>query len=145
MTPPSSIERVPSSLGLPFSAAVRVGEIWELSGQIGLVAGTTELEPGGVGPETKVIMHNISELLDRIGSCMANIISVGVFLTDIDNFAAMNEVYQTFFDAEGYPARSAVGVTGLAFGAHVEIECRALALPASAEITTTHETKRPDD
>jgi 2-iminobutanoate/2-iminopropanoate deaminase len=120
------IERIPSSLGYPFSTAVRFGGVWELSGQVGLDA-TGTLVPGGVGPETQQAMANIEAVLAQVGSTMAHIIRVGVFLTDMAEFAAMNDVYATFFTSSSYPARSAVAVAALALGAHVEIECTAVA------------------
>lgn len=122
-----NIQRVPSSLGYPFSTAVRVGDVWELSGQVGLAPDTGVLVPGGVGPETEQTLNNIKAVLEQVGSSMTDVIKVGVFLTDIATFSEMNAVYATFFDKADYPARSAVGVSGLALGAHVEIECTALA------------------
>jgi len=119
------IERVPTTLGFPFSTAVRVGEIWELSGQVGLRDGETKVVPGGVAAETKQALENIKEVLEQVGTSMDRVIKVSVFLTDIANFAEMNEVYATFFGAESYPARSAVAVAGLALDAQVEIECSA--------------------
>lgn len=121
------ITRVSSSMGYPFSTAVRVGDVWELSGQIGLDPKTNKLAPGGVGDETRQTLENIKAVLEEIGSSMSSIIKVGVFLKDINDFDEMNKVYGTFFDADDYPARSAVAVAGLALGAHVEIECSAVA------------------
>ena len=121
-----TIERIPSTLGYPFSTAVRFGDVWELSGQVGLDA-TGTLVPGGVGPETQQAMANIEAVLARVGTSMRHLIRVGVFLTDMADFEAMNEVYSTFFSGDDYPARSAVAVAALALGAHVEIECTAVA------------------
>jgi len=121
-----TIERIPSTLGYPFSTAVRFGDVWELSGQVGLDAAGT-LVPGGVGPETQQAMANIEAVLARVGTSMGRVIRVGVFLTDMADFEAMNQVYSTFFDGDDYPARSAVAVAALALGAHVEIECTAAA------------------
>jgi len=120
------IERMPSSMGYPFSTAVRVGDIWQLSGQIGLDPKTNKLAPGGVGPQTTQTLKNIRQVLEQAGSSMKNIIKVGVFLKDIAEFDVMNEAYGKFFDANDYPARSAVAVAGLALDARVEIECSAL-------------------
>lgn len=127
MTKHSKITRMPSSMGFPFSTAVRVGDVWELSGQIGLDPKTNKLVPGGVGAETRQTLENIKAVLEQAGSSMSSIIKVGVFLKNIKDFDEMNKVYGTFFDAGDYPARSAVAVAGLALGAHVEIECSALA------------------
>jgi 2-iminobutanoate/2-iminopropanoate deaminase len=127
MTIAPLIERLPSSLGFPFSTAVRVGNIWHLSGQIGLVSGATTVVPGGVGPETEQTLVNIKAVLEEVGSSMADVIKVDVFLKDIATFDEMNAVYATFFEPGSYPARSAVGASGLALGANVEIGCSALA------------------
>ena len=126
MSDDDGIVRIPGSLGLPFSTAVRLGNVWELSGQIGLDA-AGKLVEGGVGPETRRALENIGSVLDGVGCSMSDVIKVGVFLLDIDDFDEMNEVYATFFDASDYPARSAVGASGLALGARVEIECSAAA------------------
>ena len=126
MTDKSKIERMPSSMGYPFSTAVRVGDTWQLSGLIGLDPKTNKLAAGGVGPETKQTLENIRQVLEQAGSSMQNIIKVGVFLKDIDDFEIMNEAYAKFFDASDYPARSAVAVAGLALKARVEIECSAI-------------------
>lgn len=121
------IERVPSTLGYPFSTAVRLGDTWELSGQVGLVDGATKVVSGGVAAETKQALENIKAVLEQVGSSMDRVIKVSVFLADIADFAKMNEVYATFFGADSYPARSAVAVAGLALDAQVEIECSAAA------------------
>ena len=115
-----------SSMGYPFSTAVRVGDIWELSGQIGMDPKTNKLATGGVGPETRQALENIKQVLKQAGSSMQSIIKVGVFLKDIADFDEMNEAYGKFFDSGDYPARSAVAVAGLALNAKVEIECSAL-------------------
>jgi len=119
------IVRIPSSLGLPFSTAVRVGDVWELSGQIGLDP-KGKLVSGGVAPETRQTLENIKATLEQAGSSLRSVIKVSVFLKDIEDFDEMNKVYASFFDADDYPARSAVAVAGLALGAHVEIECSAV-------------------
>lgn len=126
MSQPPKIVRIPGTMGYPFSTAVRVGDIWELSGQIGLDPKTNKLAPGGVGPETTQALENIKAVLEEAGSSMQSIIKVGVFLKDIDDFDTMNEAYGKFFDSRDYPARSAVAVAGLALKAHVEIECSAV-------------------
>ncbi len=125
------IERIPSTLGYPFSTAVHFGGVWELAGQVGLDASGT-LVPGGVGPETRQAMANIEQVLAQVGSSMADVIRVGIFLTDMADFAAMNAAYAPFFGSAGYPARSAVAVAALALGAHVEIECTAAGRPRTA-------------
>lgn len=113
------------ALGLPFSEAVRVGNILFLSGQVGDVPGTLELVEGGVGPETRQTMENIRAALERHGSSLDRVVKCTVFMADISEWAAMNEVYASFFPGPK-PARSAAGANGLALGARVEIECIAL-------------------
>jgi len=118
--------RLPGSLeGLPFSSAVRVGDIIYLSGQIGVLPGTTELAEGGIGPETRQTMENIRQVLEYAGSALDRVIKCTVFLADIADYPAMNEVYRSFFPGHP-PARSALAASGLALGAKVEIECIAL-------------------
>ena len=121
--------RLPGALeGLPFSTAVRVGNVLYLSGQIGTKPGTTELVAGGIGPETRQTMENIKAVLEYAGSSLQRVFKCTVFLRDIGDFGAMNEVYRTFFPADP-PPRSTVAGSGLALGARVEIECLAIAGP----------------
>ncbi len=119
--------QLPGSLeGLPFSSAVRVGDLLYLSGQIGALPGTRELPPGGVGPETRQTLENIKRVLEHAGSSLERVVKCTVFLADIADYAAMNEVYGSYFPDDP-PARSTVAGSGLALGARVEIECMALA------------------
>lgn len=111
----------------PFSDAVRADDLLFLSGKIGLVPGTRELDPGGIEGETRRVMDAIKASVERYGSNMDNVVKCTVFLADIAEWAAMNSVYVTYFP-DNRPARSAMGVSGLALGARVEIECIA-ALP----------------
>lgn len=109
---------------LPFSKAVKVGNMLYLSGELGAKPGTLKLVPGGIGPETRQTMENIQATLHANGSDMSKVVKCLVMLADINEWSAMNEVYRTFFNAP-YPARSALGSSGLALGARVEIECMA--------------------
>jgi reactive intermediate/imine deaminase len=115
-----------TSLGLPFSTAVRVGNMIYLSGQIGTPPGSRQVVPGGVGPETRQTLENIKRVLEHAGSSMDRVVKCTVFLQDIADYGAMNEVYATFFPKDP-PARSTVAGSGLALGARVEIECMAVA------------------
>ena len=110
--------------GLPFSAAVRVGKMLYLSGQIGLDA-TGKLAPGGIAVETRQAMENIKATLEQYGSSLDHVVKVTVMLADMNEWAEMNEVYVTYFTRH-LPARSALGANGLALGARVEIECLAV-------------------
>jgi len=108
-------------LGLPFSSAVRVDNTLYLSGNIGNLPGSNELAPGGIQAETRQTMENIKTVLEQFGSSMNQVVKCTVFLADIGEWAAMNEVYRTYF--RNAPARSALGSSGLALNARVEIEC----------------------
>jgi reactive intermediate/imine deaminase len=119
--------RMPGSLeGLPFSSAVRVDDVLFLSGQIGARPGTRELVSGGIEAETRQTLENIRAVLEYAGSSLDRVVKCTVFLADMTHYAAMNEVYASFFPADP-PARSTLGANGLALGAAVEIECIALA------------------
>jgi 2-iminobutanoate/2-iminopropanoate deaminase len=109
---------------LPFSAAVRVDNMLYLSGAIGVKPGTLELADGGIQGQTRQALENISQRLRDFGSSMDKVVKCTVFLADVSEWAAMNEVYTTFFPNK--PARSALGTSGLALGARVEIECTAV-------------------
>jgi 2-iminobutanoate/2-iminopropanoate deaminase len=129
MTASKDIEYLTStettSLNLPFSEAVRVGNILYLSGVIGNLPGKKELVPGGIKAETKQTMENIKRFLERYNSSLSQVVKCQVMLADIKEWSAMNEVYVTYFDKNKLPARSGMGINGLALGARVEIECMA--------------------
>jgi reactive intermediate/imine deaminase len=120
------------SIRLPFSDAVRVGDLLFLSGKLGNLPGTSKLASGGIQGETRQTMENIKASLERHGSSLSRVVKCTVFLADMAEWAAMNEVYVQYFP-EDPPARSAVGVSGLALGARTEIECIAVLDPPAAE------------
>lgn len=109
---------------LPFSDAVRVGHMLYLSGKIGNIPGSRQLAEGGIAGETRQALENIKASLEKHGSSLGEVVKCTVFLADIKEWAAMNEVYMTYFPADP-PARSALGVSGLALDSRVEIECLA--------------------
>ena len=111
--------------GLPFSEAVRAGDTLYLSGQVGIKPGTMKLVAGGIREESRQALENIRATLTTHGYAMGDVVKCTVMLADIAEWAAFNEVYQTFFTAP-YPARSALGANGLALGARVEVECIAV-------------------
>lgn len=115
---------VSPDMQLPFSEAVRVGHMLYLSGQLGYDRETSSLVEGGIAAETKKTMENIKATLEKHGSSMAEVVKCTVFLADINEWAAMNKVYITYFPSNP-PARSALGSSGLALGARTEIECMA--------------------
>lgn len=125
--PALELERVamPGNLRLPFSAAVRVGPMVYLSGQLGTDS-TGHLVPGGIGPETAQALANIRSLLAAQGTGMDRVVKCTAMLADMAEWPAMNAEYARHFPA-GFPARSAFGTSGLALGARVELECTALA------------------
>jgi 2-iminobutanoate/2-iminopropanoate deaminase len=110
-------------LSLPFSEAVRKGDMLYLSGQLGTDS-TGHLVPGGIQAETRQALTNIADVLGRHGSSMEQVVKCTVMLADIKDWPAMNEVYVTFFRGHR-PARSAFATNGLALGARLEIECMA--------------------
>jgi len=112
--------------GLPFSAAVRVGNMLYLSGQLGNKPGTKELVEGGITAETRQTMENIKMTVEKYGSDMDHVVKCTVFLADISEWAAFNEVYVSFFKPDKMPARSAFGASALALGARTEVECIAV-------------------
>ena len=114
------------ALGLPFSEAVRAGNILYLSGQIGVKPGTMELVPGGMEAEARQTMENIGEVLAHYGADFSNIAKCTVMLADMGEWADFNKVYVTYFGNGPFPARSAFGASGLALGGKLEVECMAV-------------------
>jgi 2-iminobutanoate/2-iminopropanoate deaminase len=109
----------------PYSEAVIYDDFIFLAGQLGIDPDTRELPEGGIQPETRQALENMKAALERAGGSMDSVLKCTVFLADIADWAAMNEVYVTFFPNK--PARSAVGNISLALNARVEIECLAAA------------------
>lgn len=114
--------------GLPFSEAVRIGDLFYLSGQMGIVPGTTRLVPGGIREEARQTLMNMRITLEAHGLSLRHVAKCTIFLADISEWQAFNEVYKDFFQAP-YPARSALGANGLALGGRVEVECVAVFSP----------------
>ncbi len=109
----------------PFSEAVRVGRWLLLSGQLGRNPETGRLVEGGIEAETKQTLENIKRTLEKYGSSLDRVVKCTVMLADMAEWERMNKVYVNYFP-KNRPARSAFGVSGLAGGARVEIECWAL-------------------
>ncbi|GAB7530883.1 hypothetical protein PS3A_32940 [Pseudomonas sp. 3A(2025)] len=106
----------------PFSSAAKVGNLLFMSGQLGIVPGQNNLVPGGIEAETRQVMDNVKRGTEASGFKMNNIIKCTVFLADMSEWSAFNDVYRTYF-SKPFPARSAVAVKGLALEARVEVEC----------------------
>ena len=119
-----------ATLKLPFSEAVRAGGFLILAGQLGNRPGTRELAPGGIGPESRQVMENIRSVLGRHGATLDDVVKCTVFLADMAEWPAFNDVYATYFPSGRFPERSALGANGLALGARVEVEC--IAYPSGA-------------
>ena len=109
----------------PFSPAVRVGNLLFLAGQIGTDA-SGKLVAGGIQAEARQALNNIKDVLEKTGSSMDRVAKCTVFMADMKEWPAMNEIYASYF-RHGLPARSAFGSTGLALNARMEIECVAVA------------------
>ena len=107
--------------GFPFSSAVEADGWIYLAGELGTTP-EAGLVPGGIEPETRQTMDNIQATLAANNLSWDNVVKCTVFLADIAEWPAFNEVYKTYFTGN-YPARSALGANGLALGARVEIEC----------------------
>lgn len=118
-------EFIPAGPNAPFSQAVRVGRTIYLSGMLGMTD-DGQLASGGIEAETRQSLENIRAALQPLGATMDDVVKCTVFLADMAEWAAMNQVYVTFFP-KNKPARSAVAVSGLARNARVEIECMAVA------------------
>jgi reactive intermediate/imine deaminase len=123
---------MPSTGGapLPFSESVRLGDTLFISGQIGNLPGTLTLAPGGISSEARQALDNIKAIIERRGGSMDRVIKCTVFLADIKDWPAFNDVYREYFKTNP-PARSALAASGLAFNARAEVECIAF-LPGSA-------------
>lgn len=124
--PDPQIEFYPavSTRRVPFSVAVRVGNMLYLAGQIGTDA-AGNVVPGGIAAETRQTLDNIRATLEQHGSTLERVVKVTVMLADMAEWGEMNQAYVPYF-GQHLPARSAFGTTGLALGARVEIECIAV-------------------
>ena len=109
-------------MDLPFSDAVRVGNMLYISGQVGIIPGKSGLVPGGISAETKQAIENMRNILEDNGSSLSQVVKVTVMLADIKEWSEFNNVYVTYFP-QNRPARSAFGANGLAISARIEIEC----------------------
>lgn len=107
---------------LPFSDAVRVGDVLYLSGALGNLPGKMELVKGGIEAETRQMMENIARTLNANGLSFDDVFKCLVMMKDMNEWSTFNAVYVTYFKPERLPARSAFGAAGLALGARVEME-----------------------
>ena len=105
----------------PYNQAVRLGDLLFCSGQIPIDPATGNLVSGNIKAQAERVLENIKAILDDQGLTFANVVKSTVFLTNLADFADMNEVYAKYFTAD-FPARSTIQVAGLPKGANVEIE-----------------------
>jgi 2-iminobutanoate/2-iminopropanoate deaminase len=117
-------DAAPKALG-PYSQAVRAGDFLYTAGQVGIDPKTGEIVAGGIEAETQQVLTNIKRILEAAGSSIDKVVKTTVYLRDIQDFAAMNTVYATFFPANP-PARSTIQVAALPRGVAVEIDTIAI-------------------
>lgn len=115
-----STENAPKAIG-PYSQAIQMGDFVFCSGQVALNPQTGEVFTGDISIQTEMVMKNVTAVLEAAGLKLSNIVKTTIFLTSMNDFAAVNEAYGKFF-TEAPPARSTVAVAGLPRGVNVEIE-----------------------
>lgn len=115
-------ENVPTAAG-PYSQAVKAGGFVFCSGQIGLDPKTNQFVEGGVEEQTEQVLKNLAEVLKAAGAEFKNVVRCDIFLTDINDFVKVNEIYAKYFSTDPRPARQTVEVSNLPKGAKVEISC----------------------
>ena len=113
-------EKAPAPLG-PYNQAVLVKDTLYLSGQIPLIPNTMELVEGNLEAETKQVMQNLKAVLEAANMGFDNVVKTSIFLSDMNNFVAVNEVYGSYFDHDTAPARETVEVANLPKFVRIEI------------------------
>lgn len=119
-----STEKAPGAIG-PYSQAIKAGNMIFCSGQIPIDVATGEFVSQGVAEQTEQVLRNLTAVLEAAGASLNDVVKTSVFLADMNDFAAMNEVYGRFFN-ENKPARATVQAARLPRDARVEIECIAV-------------------
>lgn len=117
---PIHTERAPAAIG-PYSQAVRAGNTVYLSGQTPLDPATMQLVDGDIEAQARQVFDNLEAVCEAAGGSFAQVVRVGIYLTDLADFAAVNAVMQQYFEAP-YPARSTIGVASLPRNAQVEVD-----------------------
>jgi len=113
-------DNAPAAIG-PYSQAVKIGQFVFLSGQIPLVPATMEVVDGDFAARARQVFANLKAVAEEAGGSLNDAVKITIFLTDLGNFAVVNEVMAEYCD-EPYPARAAVGVAALPRGAEVEMD-----------------------
>lgn len=116
--------KAPKAIG-PYSQAVKVGNFIFISGQIPIDPDTGEVIDGDIKEQTKRVLENIKGILESVSCSLNNVVKTTVFLKNLDDFSAMNEIYATYFP-ENPPARSTIEVSRLPKGVSIEIEAIAI-------------------
>ena len=124
MRKPITTDKAPQAIG-PYSQAIAAGQLLFLSGQIPLDPATGKLVDGGIAEQTHRVMSNLREVLTAAGSSFDNVVRTTIFLADMNDFAAVNEVYGSYFENPA-PARACVQAAALPMQARVEIDAVAL-------------------
>ena len=119
-----STDKAPAAVGAYSQGIIANGFVFT-AGQVPLVPGSSNLAEGGIEGQTRQVMNNIKGVLEASGSSMANVVKTTVFLADINDFAAFNAVYGSYF-TENPPARTTVQAGALPIGASIEVEAIAL-------------------
>ena len=117
-------ENAPAAIG-PYSQAVVAGDMVYASGQIPLDPKSGEIVQGGVSGQTTQVLENLKAVVEAAGSSLAKIVKVTIYITDMKQFAVVNEIYGTYFSAP-FPARACVQVSALPKGVEVEMDAIAM-------------------
>lgn len=117
---PIHSDSAPKAIG-PYSQAVRAGDTLYLSGQIPLDPATGQVVAGDIAAQATRVFENLKAVLAAAGATFEDVVRVGIYMTDLGNFGAVNEVMQKYF-REPYPARSTIGVAALPRGVAVEVD-----------------------
>ena len=110
----------PAPIG-PYNQAIKVGNTLYISGQIPIVAKTMELFNGTIKEETELVMLNLNAVLEAAGMSFEHVVKTTIFLSDMENFGKVNNVYETYFDNDTAPARETVAVKTLPKDVRIEI------------------------
>ena len=115
-----STENAPQAIG-PYSQAVKAGNLIFISGQVPLNPKTGDLVTESIEDQARQVLDNVKSICEAAGQSLDDIVKISIFLTDLNNFAVVNDVMKEYF-SEPYPARATVEVSGLPLGVNVEIE-----------------------
>lgn len=121
-----STKTAPAAIG-PYSQAIKAGNLVFISGQIPIIPATGEIVRGDIKLQTKQVLENLKNILDAAGSCIDNVVKTTVFMKDLNDYTAINDVYKEFF-TDKPPARAAVQAARLPRDVGVEIEAIAFSV-----------------